>query len=376
MSCVIIKKKSRRYVMNKKIVSITAGCAVLITGIAAGAAAALRHTPTEMKNVQNFVLTGSGEVTTEYDLNSDGAVYIFDVVEMRKEFGSEKTDSNAIVVYFSQTGNTEKIAEYLIDITGADSYVIEAAVPYTAADIKYQDNECRANKEQNDKAARPEIKGLISGIEKYDVVYLGYPIWWGEEPRIIDTFIESVDLSNAVIVPFCTSGSSGIAKSEKNIAELGPKYKGQLTGRRFASSASRDDVEKWVNSLELPMNTKEQAAVNVKIGGKDFKVEFYNNKTTKELLSVMPEYLPMTLNMNELNGNEKYVNLTIDLPTESSKPDMIHAGDVMLYGNNCIVLFYKDFETTYSYTPIGRIKDTSGLAEAVGKGNISVEVTD
>lgn len=122
---------------------------------------------------------------------------------------------------FSRTGNTEKIAEYLIELTDADSYVIEAAVPYTDDDIQYQDDNCRANKEQNDKTVRPEIADPISSIDSYDTIFLGYPIWWGQEPRIIDTFLESYDFSDKTVILFCTSGSSGIETSEKNISERG-----------------------------------------------------------------------------------------------------------------------------------------------------------
>jgi len=162
----------------------------------------------------------------------------------------ESTESNTLVVYFSRTGNTEKIAEYLIDITIADSYVIEAAVPYSDADIKYQDDNCRANKEQNDKSVRPEIANPITSIDSYDTIFLGYPIWWGQEPRIIDTFLESYDFSDKTVIPFCTSASSGIATSEKNIKALVP-IGNQLEGRRFPAGALKDEVKEWYDTLNL-----------------------------------------------------------------------------------------------------------------------------
>ena len=162
----------------------------------------------------------------------------------------ESMENNALIVYFSRTGNTEKIAEYLIDITNADSYVIEAAVPYTDADIKYQDDNCRANQEQNDKTVRPEIANPIASIDSYDIIFLGYPIWWGQEPRIIDTFLESYDFSDKTVIPFCTSGSSGIGTSEKNIGEL-INIGNQLEGRRFSAGASKDEVKEWYDTLNL-----------------------------------------------------------------------------------------------------------------------------
>lgn len=162
----------------------------------------------------------------------------------------KSTESNTLVVYFSRTGNTEKIAEYLIELTDADSYVIEAAVPYTDEDIEYNNASCRANLEQNDKSVRPEIADPISSIDSYDTIFLGYPIWWGQEPRIIDTFLESYNFSDKTIIPFCTSGSSGIGTSEKNISEL-VTIGTQLEGKRFPAGASKDEVKEWYDTLNL-----------------------------------------------------------------------------------------------------------------------------
>lgn len=165
---------------------------------------------------------------------------------------SNEHSGNTLVAYFSRTGNTEKIAEHLIELTGADSYVINAAIPYTDADIKYQDDSCRANKEQNDKSVRPEIASPLSSIDSYDTIFLGYPIWWGQEPRIIDTFLESFDFSDKTVIPFCTSGSSGITASEANIKALVPIGK-QLSGRRFSASASEKEVSDWLGSLDIQL---------------------------------------------------------------------------------------------------------------------------
>lgn len=173
-----------------------------------------------------------------------------EVTEKNNVAATESTEGNTIVVYFSRTGNTEKIAEYLINITNADSYVIEAAVPYTDEDIEYNNASCRANQEQNDKSVRPEIVDPISSIDSYDTIFLGFPIWWGQEPRIIDTFLESYDFSEKTVIPFCTSGSSGISTSEKNISEL-VTIGTQLEGRRFPAGASEDEVKEWYDTLNL-----------------------------------------------------------------------------------------------------------------------------
>lgn len=159
-----------------------------------------------------------------------------------------ESGSKSLVAYFSRTGHTEVIAQHIIELTGADSFVIEAALPYSDEDIEYN-TDCRANREQNDKTVRPEIAGTVENIRQYDTIYLGYPIWWGQEPRIIDTFLESYDLSGITIIPFCTSASSGISQSESNIKELGVQFGDVLPGRRFAIGSGKEEVKEWLDSL-------------------------------------------------------------------------------------------------------------------------------
>ncbi len=161
----------------------------------------------------------------------------------------DTTDSSKVLVaYFSATGNTEKAAGYIAGATGGTLYEITPAEPYTSADLNYNDSSSRSTREQNDDSARPAIQGSVENMAEYDVIYLGYPIWWGEAPKIIYTFLESYDLSGKTIVPFCTSGSSGIGNSAKNMHSLtdGATW---LAGRRFSSSPSKSEVEEWVNGL-------------------------------------------------------------------------------------------------------------------------------
>ena len=128
---------------------------------------------------------------------------------------SSQTETSAdggknLVVYFSVTGNTKALAETIAETTGADIVEIVPETPYTSEDINYSNDSCRANREQNDDSARPAIANKIENINDYDTIYLGYPIWWGTMPKIINTFLESYDLSGKTIMPFCTSGGSGI----------------------------------------------------------------------------------------------------------------------------------------------------------------------
>lgn len=163
---------------------------------------------------------------------------------------SEGTGSKVLVAYFSATGHTRTIAEYLQTALDADLYEIVPQEPYTADDLDYNTDGCRANREQNDDAARPAISGSVDNMDGYDVVFIGYPIWWGQAPKIVYTFLESYDLSGKTVVPFCTSGGSGIDGSLGGIQALAPDAD-WLTGQRFSAGASEADVQSWVDNLGL-----------------------------------------------------------------------------------------------------------------------------
>ena len=159
--------------------------------------------------------------------------------------------SKVLIAYFSATNNTENIANHLDAILNADLYEIMPEIPYTSADLNYN-TDCRANQEQNDASARPAISGSVDNMEQYDVIFLGYPIWWGQAPKIISTFLESYDFAGKTIIPFCTSGSSGIGSSATNLHTLANSAV-WLDGNRFSGSAARSTVEAWVNSLALTL---------------------------------------------------------------------------------------------------------------------------
>ena len=160
--------------------------------------------------------------------------------------------ADVLVAYFSATGNTENIAEHLVSILDADLYEIVPQVPYTSEDLDYSNSDCRANQEQNDPTARPAISGSVEDLEDYEVIFLGYPIWWGDAPKILSTFLESYDFDGKTIVPFCTSGSSSIGGSVSDLEALtdGATW---LEGQRFSGSASRETVSQWVDSLGLDL---------------------------------------------------------------------------------------------------------------------------
>ena len=174
----------------------------------------------------------------------------------------EPQKTNILVVYFSATGTTRPLAEYAADILNADIYEIIPEIPYTDADLAYYTGG-RADKEQNDPTARPAISGSVSNMENYDTIILGYPIWHGQAPRIISTFLESYDFSGKTILPFFTSHSSGIGSSDTNLRTLAQNAK-WLDGRRFAGGTAKEELAEWLNEMNItPSMTDNSAKASV-----------------------------------------------------------------------------------------------------------------
>ena len=343
--------------------------------VSEASAAPQPYTAEDIRHLQDSLLTkpqDSDIAGKPYDLNGDAIRNAADLSLMKQALLPVPEDkSDTLVIYFSRTGNTEKIASYLTELTGADSYAIEAAVPYSDADIKYQDSSCRANQEQNDKTVRPEIANPIPSLDGYDTVFLGYPIWWGEEPRIIDTFLESYDFSEKTLIPFCTSGSSGIASSEKNIAALVPVGT-QLPGKRFAASASKADVSAWYDSLSLN-NEQSEDRVKITVNGTELTAVLADSTAAKELAEKLKAE-PVTVTLSEYGGFEKVGRLPWAL-TASDESIVTEAGDIMLYQGNQMTIFYES--NSWSYTKLGHIEGISGdeLAALFGSGDITVTLS-
>ena len=157
--------------------------------------------------------------------------------------------SDVLVAFFSATGTTKGVAERIASVTGGDLYEIVPANPYSAADLNYNDRSSRSTKEQNDKSARPEIGSADISLEGYTTIYLGFPIWWGEEPRILDTFAEKYKFDGITVIPFCTSGGSGIGRSGPNMEALAGTGT-WLEGKRFSGNVSEADLQSWIDGLK------------------------------------------------------------------------------------------------------------------------------
>lgn len=155
-----------------------------------------------------------------------------------------------LVAYFSASGVTAKAAWKLAEAAGADLYEIKPEVPYTSADLNWTDKKSRSSVEMNDPSSRPAIMEKLPDMEKYDVIFVGFPIWWYVAPTIINTFLESYDFSGKTIVPFATSGGSGLGRTNE---KLKPSCPGAilLKGKVLNGGISEGALKKWVEDLNL-----------------------------------------------------------------------------------------------------------------------------
>ena len=165
---------------------------------------------------------------------------------------TEGEAGGTLVVYYSATGNTEQVANYIADITGGDLFELEPVEPYTSDDLDWTDDNSRVSQEYYDESLRDVelVADTVENWDSYDTVFIGYPIWWGIAAWPTDGFVEANDFSGKTVIPFCTSSSSGLGESGELLAELAGTGDWQ-EGMRFRSSASEADVQEWIDSLSL-----------------------------------------------------------------------------------------------------------------------------
>ena len=165
---------------------------------------------------------------------------------------STAESGSVLVVYYSATGNTEGVANYIAEATGGDLFEITPAQPYTDDDLNWSDSDSRVTREHEDESLR-DVELTTTQVENwdsYDTVFIGYPIWWGIAAWPVDGFVEANDFTGKTVIPFCTSSSSGLGESGELLAELAGTGDWQ-EGQRFRSSAGQADVDEWVDSLGL-----------------------------------------------------------------------------------------------------------------------------
>ena len=177
-----------------------------------------------------------------------GTIFMFKNNNGGEVMAETKSNKKVLVAYFSASGVTAKVADRLSKATGADLFEIKPAEPYTSADLDWTNKKSRSSVEMADKSSRPAIANKVADMSKYDVIFVGFPIWWYREPSIIDTFMESYDFSGKQVVPFATSGGSGMGNSGSIMQKLAPKAKVD-SGKRFSSGVSESDLKTWAEKF-------------------------------------------------------------------------------------------------------------------------------
>lgn len=160
----------------------------------------------------------------------------------------ERKMEKVLVVYFSASGVTEEVARQLAEVTSGDLHKIQPEQPYTAADLDWTNKQSRSSLEMNDKNSRPSISDKVQNMEEYNVVYIGFPIWWYTAPTIINTFLESYDFKGKTVIPFATSGGSSIKKACQGLKAAYPNinwHEGKLL-----NNASKKELEEWIKSMK------------------------------------------------------------------------------------------------------------------------------
>lgn len=200
--------------------------------------------------ILSLAACNGGEETEKNSGNAEASQSNTEELQTSDGSVSEPEDSKILVAYFSATNNTEGVAQKLADGLGADIYEITPEQPYTEEDLDYNNPESRSSVEMDAPDSRPAISGSVGNMEQYDVVLIGYPIWWGEAPRIMSTFIESYDFSGKTLAAFCTSASSGFGNSDSALRSSASGVT-WLDGQRFSAGASAEDVMEWADGLGI-----------------------------------------------------------------------------------------------------------------------------
>ena len=157
--------------------------------------------------------------------------------------------SKTLVAYFSASGVTKRLAENLAKVAEADLFEIVPENIYTDADLNWQDKQSRSSVEMNDRNCRPAISSKVEDISQYSHVFIGFPVWWYREPSIIDTFMETYEWAGITVIPFCTSGGSGLGDAGKNMQTLAKGAK-VIGGKRLSGNASESELKAWIEGIQ------------------------------------------------------------------------------------------------------------------------------
>ena len=216
---------------------------ILIVGMLAGCGAGSGQDESQTQSNTGAASENESSAATTEDDSTEAS--------NEAETDGDGTQGKTLVVYFSATGNTERVAEVIADTTGGELFELEPVDPYTDEDLNYNDDNSRVSKEYADESLRNVelVADTVDDWQDVERIYIGYPVWWGIAAWPVNTFVEANDFTGKTVIPFCTSASSGLGNSGKRLAELAGTGDWQ-EGMRFRSSVSDEDVAAWVESLE------------------------------------------------------------------------------------------------------------------------------
>lgn len=206
----------------------------------------------ESSAVESSASESSSEASSSSESEVSSEVSSEAPVSSQAQAEDTGSGSSVLVVYYSATGNTAQVAQYIADSTGGDLFEIQPVEPYTDDDLNWTDDNSRVSQEHADESLRDVelVADTADNWDQYDTVFIGYPIWWGIAAWPVDGFVETNDFSGKTVIPFCTSSSSGLGESGQLLADMAGTGDWQ-EGQRFSSGVSEEDVQSWVEELGL-----------------------------------------------------------------------------------------------------------------------------
>ena len=335
-------------------------CLVLALGLAAcGKGASESNTESSADKTVNTTIESSMESSSDTTEKETAAATEETSSVAVTETAQPKSGKDKLVVVFSATGTTKKVAERIAALDDADLYEITAAIPYSDEDRDWTDSNSRCSKEQNDTSVRPEISSETISLDGYKTIYIGYPIWFGQEPRIMDTFVESYNFEGITMIPFCTSGSSGIGSSGKNLAANAGSGN-WAEGKRFAGNASEEEIKEWIDSMGKEMV--------LKINGTEVPVIWEENSSVNDLKTLAESELSIEMSMY---GGFEQVGPIGQSITSNDEQTTTSSGDIVLYSGNQIVIFYGS--NSWAYTRLGRVDmSEEELRDLLSKEDVTI----
>ncbi len=263
--------------------------------------------------------------------------------EAPAEEPTQSAGGKTLVVYFSATGNTEEVANYIVAATGSDVFELEPVNGYTDADLNYNDDNSRVVREHDnpDEQNIELVATTVENWDEYDTIFIGYPIWWHIAAWPVNGFVEANDFTGKTVIPFCTSGSSDLGESGELLAEMAGTGE-WLEGRRFSSRVSESDVSAWIDELGLQAKSEtatQNRQISITMGDTTIYADLYDTELADEFLA----QLPQTISMQRVGGGREFygsLGSSLNYNQEDSQTTFENGDIAYWYSGNGLCLLY------------------------------------